>query len=114
MFAAKFACSFVRSRSRLNPQQVQAVDEALLIGKTSGAHLHISHHKSAGKANWGKVVDSQSKIEQALTSGQKVTLDVYPYTDGSGRMIEYFNLDNPDEELARSIRIASCPDNRSY
>jgi N-acyl-D-amino-acid deacylase len=38
-----------------------------------------------------------------------VTLDVYPYTAGSGRMIEYFNLDNPSRELADVIRIASCP-----
>ena len=93
---------------------LEAVDEALLIGRQSGAHLHISHHKAAGKANWGKVADSLAKIEEALRSGQRVTLDVYPYTAGSGRMIEYFNLDNPDEELAKSIRIASCPANRSY
>jgi len=93
---------------------LEAVDEALLIGRESGAHLHISHHKAAGKANWGKVSQSLSKIEKALLKGQQVTLDVYPYTAGSGRMIEYFNLDNPDEELARTIRIASCPTNRLY
>ena len=39
------------------------------------------------------------KVEEALVNGQAVTLDVYPYTAGSGRMIEYFNLDNPNEEL---------------
>ena len=54
------------------------------------------------------------KVEEALVNGQAVTLDVYPYTAGSGRMIEYFNLDNPNEELARTIRIASCPANRLY
>ena len=112
--AGRYGALYTTHMRNEGDRLLEAVDEALLIGKTSGAHLHISHHKSAGKANWGKVVDSLSKIEQALMSGQKVTLDVYPYTAGSGRMIEYFNLDNPDEELARSIRIASCPDNRSY
>ena len=93
---------------------LEAVDEALFIGRESGAHLHISHHKAAGRANWGKVSESLAKIEAALVSGQRVSLDVYPYTAGSGRMIEYFNVDDPNEELAKAIRIASCPANRDY
>ena len=112
--AGQFDALYTTHMRNEGDKLLEAVDEALLIGKESGAHLHISHHKAAGKANWGKVTKSLSKIEQALIAGQQVTLDVYPYTAGSGRMIEYFNLDNPDEELARSIRIASCPANRSY
>lgn len=91
-----------------------AVDEALQIGREADVHLHISHHKSAGPANWGKVGDSLAKVDQALADGQRVTLDVYPYTAGSGRMIEYFNLDNISRELAEVIRIASCPAFREY
>ncbi|MDA0273540.1 MAG: amidohydrolase family protein, partial [Proteobacteria bacterium] len=93
---------------------LEAVDEALRIGRESDVHLHISHHKSAGPANWGKVGDSLAKIDAALAAGQPVTLDVYPYTAGSGRMIEYFNLDNINRELAEVIRIASCPAFREY
>lgn len=93
---------------------LDAVEEALRIGRESSVHLHISHHKSAGPANWGKVGQSLERIDQALASGQAVTLDVYPYTAGSGRMIEYFNLDNINRELAEVIRIASCPAFREY
>jgi len=93
---------------------LEAVDESLHIGKASGVHLHISHHKSAGKPNWGKVKESLRKVDAALLAGQRVTLDVYPYTAGSGRMIEYFNLDKPNVELAEVIRIASCPAFRAY
>ena len=93
---------------------LDAVDESLQIGRDSGVHLHISHHKAAGKANWGKVAQSLDKVDAALRSGQRVTLDVYPYTAGSGRMIEYFNLERPSEELAQVIRIASCPAFREY
>ena len=88
---------------------LEAVEESLRIGKESGLHLHISHHKSAGRPNWGKVKDSLARVDQAIAGGQKVTLDVYPYTAGSGRMIEYFNLDKIDRPLAEVIRIASCP-----
>lgn len=91
-----------------------AVEETLQIGREAAVHAHISHHKSAGRANWGKVRDSLARVDRALADGQPVTLDVYPYTAGSGRMIEYFNLDNPSRELAEVIRIASCPAFREY
>jgi len=53
-------------------------------------------------------------VDQALAAGQPVTLDVYPYTAGSGRMIEYFDLNNINQQLAEVIRIASCPSFRQY
>ena len=93
---------------------LEAIEESLMIGKDSGVHLHISHHKSAGKANWGKVKLSLARVDEAIAEGQKVTLDVYPYTAGSGRMIEYFNLQNIDTQLASVVRIASCPAFRDY
>ncbi len=93
---------------------LESVEETLHIGLASDVHVHISHHKSAGRANWGKVKDSLARVDAALAAGQRVTLDVYPYTAGSGRMIEYFNLDRINEELAEVIRIASCPAFREY
>ncbi len=93
---------------------LDAVDESLRIGHEAGVHLHISHHKAAGKANWGKVRASLAKVDDALAAGQRVSLDVYPYTAGSGRMIEYFNLERPSRDLAEVIRIASCPAFREY
>jgi len=93
---------------------LEAVEETLTIGREADVHAHISHHKSAGRANWGKVRESLARVDTALAAGQRVTLDVYPYTAGSGRMIEYFDLDNPSRELAEVIRIASCPAFREY
>jgi len=93
---------------------LDAVDETLTIGRDAGVHAHISHHKAAGPGNWGKVRESLAKVDAALAAGQRVTLDVYPYTAGSGRMVEYFNLDRISRELAEVIRIASCPAFREY
>ena len=86
-----------------------AVDEAIRIGREAGVGVHISHHKAAGRPNWGKVADSLALVDEANHSGADVTLDVYPYTAGSGRMIEYFDLDRISLELAQVIRLASCP-----
>ena len=93
---------------------LEAIEETLTIGLESDVHVHISHHKSAGKPNWGKVRESLARVDEALGRGQRVTLDVYPYTAGSGRMIEYFNLDNVNRDFASIVRIASCPAFRQY
>jgi len=112
--AAPFDALYTTHMRNEGDKLLEAVDESLTIAREANVHLHISHHKSAGKANWGKVGDSLAKVDAALRSGQRVTLDVYPYTAGSGRMIEYFNLDRINLELAEVIRIASCPAFREF
>jgi N-acyl-D-amino-acid deacylase len=87
----------------------EAVDEALHISAEAGVPLQISHHKAAGKRNWGRVAESLARVDAANAAGADVTLDVYPYTAGSGPMIQYFDLDRPDPDLAAVIRLASCP-----
>ena len=93
---------------------LDAVDEAIHIGVTAELPVQISHHKSAGRRNWGKIGQSLAKVDEANASGADITLDVYPYTAGSGPMAQYFNLDNIDPELAEVIRFASCPAFREY
>ncbi len=88
---------------------LQAVGEAIEVGQRSGCAVHISHHKAAGQPNWGLVVDSLALVDESNAAGADITLDVYPYTAGSGRMIEYFNLEKISIELAEVIRLASCP-----
>ncbi len=112
--AAAFNALYTTHMRNEGDHLLDAVDEALQIARDGDVHLHISHHKSAGPANWGKVKTSLAKVDEALARGQPVTLDVYPYTAGSGRMIEYFDLDNISRELAEVIRIASCPAFREY
>src|ERR1700674_3466575 len=44
---------------------LDAVGEALRIGHESGVRVQISHHKAAGKKNWGRVRELLRLIEQA-------------------------------------------------
>jgi N-acyl-D-amino-acid deacylase len=62
---------------------LDAVREAIRIGRESGARVQISHHKAAGKTNWGRVRESIKLIEEARAEGLDVTADQYPYTSGS-------------------------------
>jgi N-acyl-D-amino-acid deacylase len=60
---------------------VAAVDEALEVGRNAGVAVQISHHKAAGKKNWGKVHTTLARLERARErSGNAVAADVYPYT----------------------------------
>ena len=97
-----------------NDHLLEAVDEALEIGTKAGVAVQISHHKAAGKRNWGKVEESLAKVDAAVAEGAEVPLDVYPYTAGSGPMVQYFDIDNPNLELAQAIQLASCPAFRHY
>ncbi|MCI2424773.1 D-aminoacylase [Candidatus Acetothermia bacterium] len=59
---------------------IPALKEAITIGEKAGVSVEISHHKAAGKANWGKVKETLRIIEEARERGLDVTSDQYPYT----------------------------------
>ncbi len=58
---------------------LEAVDEALDIGRTGNTPVHIFHLKAAGQQNWGKMQLAISTLRAARSDGQQVTADIYPY-----------------------------------
>lgn len=62
---------------------IAAMEEALRIGREGGTGVEISHHKLAGRNNWGRSEETLRLVEDARESGVDVTIDVYPYTAGS-------------------------------
>lgn len=60
-------------------QLLEAIDEAIEIGRTASAPVHIFHLKAAGRQNWGKMQLAIAKIKQARSEGQQVAADIYPY-----------------------------------
>ena len=60
---------------------LEAVEEALQIGRDAHTPVHIFHLKAAGKANWGKLPRAIELIRKARASGQQVTADIYPYVN---------------------------------
>jgi N-acyl-D-amino-acid deacylase len=63
-----------------------AVDEALEIGRRSGAAVEIYHLKaSGGPRNWGLMDGAVERIDAARAQGLAATADMYPYTaSGTG------------------------------
>jgi N-acyl-D-amino-acid deacylase len=58
---------------------VAAVEEALAVGAGAGVAVQCSHHKAAGRRNWGKVHRSLEAIGRARTGGADISIDAYPY-----------------------------------
>lgn len=59
---------------------MDALAEAIRIGKEAKIPVQISHIKMGNSSVWGKSADAIALIESARKSGQDVTADAYPYT----------------------------------
>lgn len=62
---------------------LDAVGEALAVGRRAGVPVQLSHHKASGRQNWGRVGASLEMVDRARAAGQDVLADQYPYTAGS-------------------------------
>jgi len=62
---------------------VESVQEALEIGRQADVSVQLSHHKAAGRKNWGKVHRTLALVDRAVSRGSDVMLDQYPYKASS-------------------------------
>jgi N-acyl-D-aspartate/D-glutamate deacylase len=81
--AAKHGGMYASHIRNESTQLLDAIEEALTIGKESGCRVHISHIKASGKAAWGTSGRAVALIENARKKGQEVTADQYPYVASS-------------------------------
>ena len=59
---------------------VEAVNEAIEVGRQAGIPVHISHHKAAGPDAWGLSAKTLALIDKTSAKGMDISLDQYPYT----------------------------------
>ena len=86
---------------------LEAIDEAMRIGREGGVPVEIFHLKASGPRNWPKMPIAIAKIDSARAAGQDVQANMYLYPAGGnsfascippkyaagGRLLE--NLKNP-------------------
>src|SRR2546425_4512939 len=69
--------------SRLEKQRIgimQAIDEALRIGREAHIPVEIWHFKVGGKPSWGHMPEAIAKVNAARAEGLDVSADTYAYT----------------------------------
>lgn len=69
----------LRDESSFSIGLVNAVKEAIEIGKKAEVPIHISHIKCLGKDVWGKSMEIIQLIEDTQKEGIQVTANQYPY-----------------------------------
>lgn len=77
--AGEFGGRYYTHMRNEGDQLLEAIEEALRIGKAAGTPVHIFHLKTAGRGNWGKMDLAIARIKAARAAGQEVGADVYPY-----------------------------------
>jgi N-acyl-D-amino-acid deacylase len=81
--AAKYKGVYASHIRNEENSAVDAVNEAINIGKEANIPVQISHFKIGGKTNWGKSDITLGLVKQAREEGWDVTIDQYPYTASS-------------------------------
>lgn len=86
---------------------LEALDEAIRIGREAKIPVEIWHVKAAGKRNWGRMKEIVAKIEQARRDGIDITADTYGYTawfNSFSAFIPPWAHDGGDEKLIARLK----------
>ena len=85
---------------------VEAIEESIAIAKGARCPLQISHLKTAGARNWGKIDAVFATIAAAEKAGLDVTFDRYPYVawaTGLTNMFPVWALDGGGEPFLKRL-----------
>jgi len=84
---------------------LDAINEAIQIGRAANIPVEISHFKISGQNNWGRSKETIPLIMNARKEGIDVTIDQYPYTASSTQLSvllpDWVLSDGQDSIMAR-------------
>src|ERR1017187_5388180 len=78
--AAKFGGIYASHLRNESDSALEAIDEAVRIGREAHIPVEIWHFKIAGKANFGKMPELIARVNKARSEGIDVEADTYAYT----------------------------------
>jgi dihydroorotase/N-acyl-D-amino-acid deacylase len=86
---------------------LEALDEAIRIGREAKIPVEIWHVKAAGKRNWGRMKEIVAKIDAARRDGVDITADTYAYPawfNSFSAFIPPWAHDGGDEQLLARLK----------
>ena len=83
---------------------LDSIDESLFVARTAGCALQVSHLKTQGPRNWGKLDDAFRRIEDARAEGMDVAFDRYPYVAYSTGLTNLFPVWSRDGGTAAFLQ----------
>ena len=85
---------------------VDAINEALDIGRAANMPVQVSHFKVSAPANWGRSRETLALIDEARRGGLDVTIDQYPYTASSTSlsvMLPEWAMEGGEQEIKKRL-----------
>lgn len=92
---------------------LEAIDEALRIGRAARTPVHIFHLKTAGQSNWGKMDLALARIRAARATGEDVAVDIYPYINNGLSIRSLIHPRNAEAGQAALTRVLRDPAGRA-
>ena len=105
--ASKFGGIYATHMRNESDSVLQAIDEALRIGREAHIPVEIWHLKIAGKNNWGRMPEVVAKINSARQQGMDVAADTYAYPawfNGFSAFIPQWAHDGGDAKLVERLK----------
>jgi N-acyl-D-aspartate/D-glutamate deacylase len=97
--AAKFGGFYATHLRDEGDSVLEALGEAIEIGRRAGVPVEVWHLKVAKKENWGRMPEVLQRIAAARAEGLDVSANVYPYLAGANML----HADVPDWAQAGGV-----------
>ena len=81
--AAQYGGIYATHMRSEGANEMEALDEAIRIGREAGLPVEIFHLKVSGKSRWGSMPHVVAKIQAARDAGLDIRADQYPYVAGA-------------------------------
>ncbi|MBI3645060.1 MAG: D-aminoacylase [Acidobacteriales bacterium] len=78
--ASRFGGIYATHMRNESESVLEAIDEAVRIGREAHIPVEIWHFKVAGKQNWGRMPELIARVNKARAEGTDVEADTYAYT----------------------------------
>ena len=105
--AAQFGGIYATHMRNEGSSVLEAIDEAVRIGREAHIPVEIWHFKVAGKGNFGRMPDLVARVDQARASGVDITADTYAYTawfNGMSAFVPPWAHDGGDAKLIERLK----------
>ncbi|HEY7058256.1 MAG TPA: D-aminoacylase [Vicinamibacterales bacterium] len=105
--AAKYGGIYATHMRSEGDAVLEAIDEAIRIGRDAHIPVEIWHLKAAGKKNWGRMKDIVARIDEARRSGMDISANTYAYPAWFNSMSAFvppWAHDGGDEQLVARLK----------
>ncbi len=89
---------------------LDSIEESIAVARGAGCPLQISHLKTQGPRNWGKLDEVFARVETAARSGLDVAFDRYPYIAYQTGLTNLFPIWSREGGNAAFIARLDAPD----